>query len=167
MYQPGRRARRLARPPEPSRRDAALLLAGADRAADRLQAADGLAVPLRLHLQHRLRVRLRPRVDRRAGAADSRGQGDDRQPARLAPGLVTPGRGRARRWAARGPGLDRLRARERERLSHLHGDGARPVRRAVLQLPTRANTQTTAPRAAYVAEGRVPELTSPPVARQP
>ena len=53
--QPGRRARRLARPPEPPRRDADLLLAGADRAADRLQAADGLAVPLRLHLQHRLR----------------------------------------------------------------------------------------------------------------
>src|SRR5881398_518187 len=33
-------------------------LAGADRAADRLQAPDGLAVPLRLHLQHRLRLRL-------------------------------------------------------------------------------------------------------------
>src|SRR5205807_10289393 len=90
---------------------AALLLAGADRAADRLQAADGLAVPVRLHLQHRLRIRLRPCVDRGAGAADSRGQGDDRQPAGLAPGLVRPDRGRARRRAARGPGLDRLRAR--------------------------------------------------------
>src|SRR2546421_10265654 len=64
-----------------------------DRAAERLQAADGLAVPLRLHLRHRLRVRLRPCVDRGAGAADSRGEGDDRQPARLAPGVVTPDRG--------------------------------------------------------------------------
>src|SRR2546428_4676613 len=85
LHQPGRRARRLAHPPEPPRRDAALLLAGADRAANRLQAPDELAVPLRLHPQHRLRVRLRPCVDRGAGAADSRGQGDDRQPARLAP----------------------------------------------------------------------------------
>ena len=38
----------------------------------------------RLHLQHRLRLRLRPRVDRGAGAAGSRDQGDDRQPARRA-----------------------------------------------------------------------------------
>ena len=49
----------------------------------------GWRVPLRLHLQHRLRLRLRPRDDRGAGAADSRGQGDDRQPARLAPGVVS------------------------------------------------------------------------------
>ena len=147
LHQPGRRARRLARPPEPPRRDAALLLAGADRAADRLQAADGLAVPLRLHLQHRLRLRLRPCADRGAGAADSRGQGDDRQPARLAPGVVTPDRRRAQGRAARGPELDRFRARERDRLPHLHGDGARPVRRAVLQLPARANAESPTRRA--------------------
>src|SRR3989475_1526144 len=159
MYQPGRRARRLARPPEPSRRDAALLLTGADRAADRLQAADGLGVPLRLHLQHRLRVRLRPCVDRGAGAADSRGQGDDRRPARLAPGVVTPDRGRAQGRAARRPGLDRLRARERDRLPQLHGDGTRPVRRAVLRLPARADAEGPTRRAPYLAEGRVPGLT--------
>ena len=45
LHRPGRRAGRLARPPEPPRRDADLLLAGADRAVDRVQAADGLAVP--------------------------------------------------------------------------------------------------------------------------
>ena len=73
-----RRARRLGRPPQPSRRDADLLLAGADRAAVRVQAADGLAVPVRLHLQHRLPLRLRARAHRGAGAAGSRAQGDDR-----------------------------------------------------------------------------------------
>src|SRR5205823_3169472 len=136
------------------------LLAGADRAADRLQAQDGLAVPLRLHLQHRLRVRLRSCVDRGAGAADSRGQGDDRQPARLAPGVVTPDRGRAQGRVARGPELDRVRARERDRLPHLYGDGARPVRRAVLQLSARASAESPTRRAPYLAEGRVPGLTS-------
>src|SRR6266571_133671 len=50
-----------------------LLLAGTDRAADRLQAADGLGVPLRLHLQHRLRLRLRSCDDAGAGAADPPG----------------------------------------------------------------------------------------------
>src|ERR1035438_2715557 len=54
VHQPGGRTRRRARPPEPPRRDADLLLAGADRAPGRLQAADGLAVPLRLHLRDRL-----------------------------------------------------------------------------------------------------------------
>src|SRR6266536_2164734 len=163
LHRPGRRARRLARPPEPPRRDVALFLEGADRAADRLQAADGLAVPLRLHLQHRLRLRLRPCADRGAGAADSRGQGDDRQPSRLAPGVVTPDRGRAQGRAARGPELDRLRARERDRLPHLYGDGARPVRRAVLQLPARANTKAPTRRAPHLAEGRVPGLTPDPL----
>src|SRR6266567_3832831 len=46
LHRPGRRARRRAGPPEPPRRHAGLLLTGADRPADRLQAADGLAVPL-------------------------------------------------------------------------------------------------------------------------
>src|SRR5207244_4502744 len=149
----------LARPPRPPRRDAALLLAGADRAADRLQAPDGLAVPLRLHLQHRLRLRLRPCVDRGASAADSRSQGDDRQPARLAPGVVRPDRGRAQGRAARGAELDRLRTRERDRLPHVHGDGARPVRRAVLQLSARANAEGPTRRVPYLAERRVPGLT--------
>ena len=96
LHQPGRRARRLARPPEPPRRDAALLLAGADRAAERLQATDGLAVPLRLHLRLRLPLRLRPRNDRGAGAAGDRGQGDGRQSARLAARVVGPDRGRVK-----------------------------------------------------------------------
>src|SRR6266550_4734320 len=159
LHQPGRRARRLARPPEPPRRDAALFLAGADRAADRLQAADGLAVPLRLHLQHRFRLRLRPCDDRGAGAADSRSEGDDRRPTRLAPGMVAPGRSGAQGRAARGPELDRLRARGRNRLPHLHGDGARPVCRALLQLPARANAEGPPGRAPDLAEGRVPGLT--------
>src|SRR5205807_5430880 len=69
LHQPGRRARWLARSPEPPRRDAALFFAGAAGAADGLQAADGLAISLRLHLPQRLRVRLRPRADRGPGAA--------------------------------------------------------------------------------------------------
>src|SRR5436853_3876313 len=100
----------------------------------------------------------RPCADRGAGAADSRGQGDDRQPARLAPGVVRPDRGRAQGRAARGPELDRLRARERDRLPHLHGDGARPVRRPLLQLPARANAESPTRRAPHLAEGRVPGL---------
>ena len=63
------------------RRDADLLLAGADRATDRLQGADGLAVPVRLHLRDRLPGRLRPHADRGAGAARVRDQGADREPA--------------------------------------------------------------------------------------
>ena len=58
-----------------------------------------------------------------------------------------------------GPTLDCVRARERDRLPHLHGDGARPVRRALLQLPARANAESPTPRAPSVAEGRVPGLT--------
>ena len=80
----GRRARRHARASEPPRRDADLLLARADRSADRLQGADGLAVPLRLDLRDRVSVRLRARADAGAGAGDPRGQGDDRRPARVA-----------------------------------------------------------------------------------
>ena len=79
--------------------------------------------------------------------ADPRGQGDARRPARLARGVVGPDRGRAQGRAAREPELDRLRARERDRLPHVHGVGARPVRRAVLQLPARANAEGPAGRA--------------------
>src|SRR5437764_13089958 len=75
--------------------------------------------------------------------------------------MVTPDRGRAQGRAARGPELDRLRPRERDRLPHLHGDGARPVRGAVLQLPARTNAEGPTRRAPYLAEGRVPGLTPP------
>jgi predicted dithiol-disulfide oxidoreductase (DUF899 family) len=57
------------------------------------------------------------------------------------------------------PVLDRLRARERDRLPHLHRGGARPVRRALLQLPARANAESPTRRAPRVAKGRVPGLT--------
>jgi hypothetical protein len=49
--------------------------------------------------------------------------------------------------------------REGDRLPHLHGDGARPVRQAVLQLPARANAENPTRRAPRLAEGRVPGLT--------
>src|ERR687885_3044387 len=152
------RPRRCARPPESPRRDPDLLLARADRAPDRLQAAHGLAVPVRLHLRQRLRVRLRTRADQGAGTGDPRGEGAARRPARLAPGMVGPDRSRARGRAAGGSELDRLRARERHRLPHLHGDGARSVRRALLELPARANPEKAARRASRLAKGRVPRL---------
>src|SRR5207247_5682746 len=60
---------------------------------------------------------------------------------------------------ARGPELDRVRTRERDRLPHLHGDGAGSVRRAVLQLPARSNAESPTCRAPCLAEGRVPGLT--------
>ena len=47
--------------------------------------------------------------------------------------------------AAREPELDRLRARERHRLPHLHGVGPRSVRRAVLQFPARTGTERRKP----------------------
>src|SRR5919109_286762 len=159
LHQSRGRPRRRAHPPEPPRHNADLLLTRADRAPDCIQGADGLAVPLRLHLQQRLCVRLRPRADRGAGAAGPRGEGDARQPARLARGVVAPDRRRARRWAARGSELDRLRARERHRLPHVHGDGARPVRCALLQLPARTRPDSAAGRAPGLEEGRVPRMT--------
>ena len=60
---------------------------------------------------------------------------------------------------ARDPGLDRIRTRERDRLPHLHGDSARSVRRALLQLPARANAESPTRRAPFLAEGRVPGMT--------
>src|SRR3954453_4427885 len=74
LHQPGRWARRLARPPEPTRGDADLVLACAHRAAWRLQAEDGLALSVRVYLQPRLRLRLRPRVDQGTGAVDYAGE---------------------------------------------------------------------------------------------
>ena len=79
-----------------------------------------------------------------------------------------PTRGRA----ARGPELDRLRARERHRLPHLHGDGARPVRRSLLHLAARTDPEEATRGAAGLAQGRVPreqrladELAELPVCR--
>ena len=50
-----------------------------------------------------------------------------------------PDRSQARGRPARGPELHRLRARERHRLPHLYGDGARSVRRALPLVPAQAN----------------------------
>ena len=41
---------------------------------------------------------------------------------------------------------------------HLHGVGARPVRRAVLQLPARTNAESPTRRTPLLAEGRIPGL---------
>jgi hypothetical protein len=60
---------------------------------------------------------------------------------------------------ARDARLDRLCTRGRDRLPHLHGDGARPIRRALLQLPARANAESPTRRAPFLAEGRVPGMT--------
>ena len=79
-------------------------------------------------------------------------------PPGVARGLGAPGRSQARGRPARGPELPRLRARERQRLPHLHGDGARSVRRPVPLVPARPNPQAGVRRAARVAQGRVPGL---------
>ncbi len=51
-------------------------------------------------------------------------------------------------------------ARENGTVYHTYRrDGARPVRRAVLQLPARANAEDATRRAPHLAEGRVPGLT--------
>src|SRR5512133_2473212 len=72
--------------------------------------------------------------------------------------MVCPDRSCARGRVARGAELDRLRARERDRLPHLHGGGARPVRQAVLQLPARANAEGPTRGDPRLAEGRIPGL---------
>src|SRR5207245_2747164 len=56
-------------------------------------------------------------------------------------------------------GVHRLRARERNRLPHLYGDRAGPLRRAVQRVPAQAHTQGPAAAAARVAQGRIPGLT--------
>ena len=56
-------------------------------------------------------------------------------------GLGASGRSQARGRPAGGPELHRLRARERERLPHLHGDGTGSVCRALPLVPARANGQ--------------------------
>jgi predicted dithiol-disulfide oxidoreductase (DUF899 family) len=62
-------------------------------------------------------------------------------PPRVARGLGTADRSQARGRHAREPELHRVRAGERKRLPHLHGDGARSVRRAVPHVPARANPE--------------------------
>src|ERR687895_1358748 len=59
---------------------------------------------------------------------------------------------------SRGPELHRVRARERDRLPHLHGDGTRSVRAAPLQHVAGADAEAAAGRAARLAQGRVPVL---------
>src|SRR5262245_66218494 len=76
----------------------------------------------------------------------------------MAGGVVAPDRRRAQGRAAGGTDLDRVHARERHRLPHLHGAGTRSVRRAVLLLAARADSEGAARGAACVAQGRVPRL---------
>src|SRR4029453_438950 len=76
----------------------------------------------------------------------------------MARGMGTPGRSQARGRPARGPELHRVRARERDRVPHLHGDGARSVRGAVPHVPARANAEARARGAPRLAQGRVSGL---------
>ena len=46
-------------------------------------------------------------------------------------------------------------------LPHVHGDGTRPVRRAVPRVPARPDAKGGVRRAARMAQGRVPRLTRP------
>src|SRR4029453_18646848 len=55
----------------------------------------------------------------------------------------------------RGARLDRLRARGRSRLPHLHRDGARPLRHPVLLLPARPYAEGNPGRAPRLAPRRV------------
>src|SRR5881275_2002371 len=114
-----------------------------------------MAVLLRVDLRYRLPVRFRARAYPGAGEGDSPDRRDAREPAGVPPELVQGGRREARGWPARGPGLHRLRARERDDLPHLHGDGAGPVRRPVRLLPARAHTEGRAGGAEHPAQGRV------------
>ena len=79
-------------------------------------------------------------------------------PPRVARGLGAADRRQARGRPARGAELHRLRARERKRVPHLYGDGARSVRRAVPLVPARANAEGRVRGAARLAQGRVPGL---------
>src|SRR5688572_23730212 len=68
------------------------------------------------------------------------------------------GRGGTQGRLARGPGLHRVRARERDRLPHVHSHGARSVRSASFQHDARADPEAPARGATLVAQGRVPGL---------
>src|ERR671931_960749 len=70
--------------------------------------------------------------------------------------MVRAGGGRSQGRLAGGSELHRLRARERNRLPHLHGPGARPVRHHVQLVPARPDTEAGAGGAARLPQGRVP-----------
>ena len=95
---------------------------------------------------------------RASGRRRSPSQGNDRRAPRVAGGLGATGRSQARGRPARGPELHRLRARERERLPHLHGDGTRSVCRALPLVPAQANAEARTRGAPRLAQGRVPGL---------
>src|SRR5688572_25110323 len=101
---------------------------------------------------------LRARDDRGAGERDSRGEGDGRQPARVASGMGRAGRGGPQGRPPREPGLHRVRARQRNRLPHVHRDGARSVRAAAFRHAARADPEAAGWGAALVAQGRVSGL---------
>ena len=65
---------------------------------------------------------------------------------------------RSSRRPAGGPELDRLRARGRDRLPHLHRDGARPVRRAVPLVPAPPHAEDPVGRADVRRKDEYPEL---------
>src|ERR1051325_11579678 len=130
LHRSRRSLRRRAAAPEQPRRHADRGLPRADREAARVQAANGLEVPVRVVLRERLQLRL-GRLSR-GGTGDGRKDGEGRcRGGGLAQGL---GKGRRRRSRARDggdTGLERLQARGRGCLPHVLPDGARPIVRAV------------------------------------
>src|SRR5215216_2308329 len=149
LLEPRRPSRRGPRPPRAPRRHVAVLLAGPARQAAGVQAADGLELPVGVDVRERLCFRLPARVHEET-AVEHRGGPDDAEgAARLARGLGSAGRHRSRVGDVGEPDLDRLRARGRRRLPHLHPLGARSrPRRAVLQPAARHDAEG--------AGGRVP-----------
>ena len=144
VHDPRRRPRRLARPPQPSRRDADVLLARADRAASAYKERMGWEFPyvstyntefpfdfgLALTEEQAQQVpEIQEMVD---DPPDWLVEWSHQIGAELKDGL------------RESPRLDRLRARERDRLPHLHRERARSVRRAVLQFPAQAHAQAPA-----------------------
>ena len=121
-----------------------LLLARADRPPRRIQGADGLAVPYvstydtdfpwdfglaMTEEQAQQMPEVKEMVDNPPSGCRSGGSRS---------GQAESGR------SPRGPGVHRVRARERDDLSHLHGDGARSVRRPPLQHAARADPEAAA-----------------------
>src|SRR5215203_1575799 len=125
LLEPRRPSRRGPRPPRAPRRHVAVLPAGPARQAAGVQAADGLELPVGVDVRERLCFRLPARVHE-GTAVEHRGGPDDAEgAARLARGLGSAGRHRSRVGDVGEPDLDRLRARGRRRLPHLHPLGAR------------------------------------------
>src|SRR3954454_22540376 len=115
-----------------------------------------MEVPVRLDARERVPVRLRARTHPGAGARDPPDPRDACEPAPVSAGVVEAGRREARGRPARGPELDRLRAQGRDRLPHLHRDGARPVRRALPLVPTPPHAEDPDGRLQRPPQGRVP-----------